>query len=117
MSHVDLAAVLAHRSPESSVLVSDIHGIFLALSEIARQQQFDPKTAYSTWDKDKLISEDVLAQWLDESPSSIQKWRLTGKGPKYIKNPKLVRYRVGDVRKWIDQNSVTSTANYHSNHL
>lgn len=116
MSHADLAAVLAHRSPESSVLVSDIHGIFLALSEIARQQ-LDLNTAYSTWDKDKLISEDVLAQWLDESPNSIQKWRLTGKGPKYIKNPKLVRYRVGDVRKWIDQNSVTSTANYRANRL
>jgi hypothetical protein len=32
----------------------------------------------------------------------LQKWRLTGKGPKYIKKPKNISYKVGDVKDWLD---------------
>lgn len=58
----------------------------------------------------KLIDETMLADWLGESVSSLQKWRVSGNGPKFVKNPKSVRYRVGDVRDWIAQNTVQSTS-------
>lgn len=61
----------------------------------------------------KLISEEALAQWIDESVSTLQKWRVTGKGPKFIKKPKNIAYRVGDVRDWLDNLTVASTAESH----
>jgi hypothetical protein len=48
----------------------------------------------------RLIDETMLADWLGESVSSLQKWRVSGNGPKFVKNPKSVRYRVGGVRDW-----------------
>jgi hypothetical protein len=51
----------------------------------------------------RLVDETMLADWLGESVSSLQKWWVSGNGPKFVKNPKSVRYRVGDVRDWIAQ--------------
>ena len=61
----------------------------------------------------KLISEEALAEWIDESISTLQKWRVSGKGPKFIKKPKNIAYRVGDVRDWLDNLTVSSTAESH----
>jgi hypothetical protein len=33
--------------------------------------------------------------------ASLQKWRVSGSGPKFVKNPRSVRYKAGDVRDWI----------------
>ncbi|WP_034300066.1 AlpA family transcriptional regulator [Herbaspirillum sp. RV1423] len=62
----------------------------------------------------KLIDEEALADWLGESTSTLQKWRLTGKGPKFVKKPKNVAYKVGDVRDWLDHLTVSSTAETHT---
>ena len=62
----------------------------------------------------KLISEEALAEWIDESISTLQKWRVSGKGPKFIKKPKNIAYRVGDVRDWLDNLTVSSTAESHT---
>ncbi len=61
----------------------------------------------------KLISEEALAEWIDESISTLQKWRVSGKGPKFVKKPKNIAYRVGDVRDWLDNLTVASTAESH----
>ncbi|MFM0455060.1 hypothetical protein PQR21_32175 [Paraburkholderia nemoris] len=58
----------------------------------------------------KLIDETTLADWLGESVSTLQKWRVSGNGPKFVKNPKSVRYQVGAVRDWIEHNTVQSTS-------
>lgn len=52
----------------------------------------------------------MLAEWLGESVSPLQKWRVSGSGPKFVKNPKSVRYKVGDVRDWIGHNTVQSAS-------
>lgn len=56
-----------------------------------------------------LINEQELADWLGESVSSIQKWRVSGKGPKFIKKPKGVGYRPSDVEAWLESRTVAST--------
>lgn len=58
----------------------------------------------------KLIDEAALADWLSESPSTLQKWRVKGGGPAFVKNPKSVRYAVGAVRDWIATRTVRSTS-------
>ena len=57
----------------------------------------------------KMLDEQALANWLGESPSTIQKWRVKGGGPKFVKLPKAVRYQVKAVRDWIEGKTVSST--------
>lgn len=56
-----------------------------------------------------LLTEQDLSDWLGESTSTIQKWRVSGTGPKFVKKPKGVGYRVKDVEDWLDARSVSST--------
>ena len=57
----------------------------------------------------KMLDEQALADWLGESPSTVQKWRVKGGGPKFVKLPKAVRYQVKAVRVWIEGKTVSST--------
>jgi hypothetical protein len=68
---------------------------------------------YDTYPNSKIISEDEVGDWIGESTSTLQKWRVSGKGPKFIKKPKNVGYRVGDVKEWLDTLTVSSTAESH----
>ena len=45
------------------------------------------------------------------STRTMQRWRLEGIGPKYIKLGRLVRYRQSDLDDFIQSNCFTSTAN------
>lgn len=68
---------------------------------------------FDSYPSSKLIGEEKLAEWIDESISTLQKWRVSGKGPKFIKKPKNIAYKVGDVRDWLDNLTVASTAESH----
>lgn len=69
----------------------------------------DDNIDYASWSPEKLIDENSLAQWLNESVKTIRDWRITGKGPQFIKKPKRVNYRVGTVLEWIKAREVKST--------
>lgn len=58
----------------------------------------------------KMLDEQALAEWLGESTSNIQKWRVKGSGPKFVKLPKAIRYEVKAVRDWIQGKTVSSTS-------
>jgi len=50
-----------------------------------------------------LLSEMDLAARLKLSPRTLQSWRLTGNGPKFVKiSSKAVRYRAEDVMRWTE---------------
>ncbi|WHQ85094.1 DNA-binding protein [Tritonibacter mobilis] len=42
----------------------------------------------------------------------MQKWRVTGYGPKFYKSGRSVRYRRRDLSEWIEQRSHSSTSSY-----
>ena len=46
--------------------------------------------------------------------SSLEKDRLTGSGPPYVKLGRLVRYRQSDVLAWLDERRHKSTSEYQS---
>lgn len=52
-------------------------------------------------DDDALVSTDTLAEVREVPPSRIEKERLRGEGPPFLKDGHLVRYRVGDYRAWV----------------
>ncbi len=52
--------------------------------------------------EDRLIGEKEVAAYLSLGLSTIQQWRLKGKGPRFIRLGRLVRYRESDLRVYIE---------------
>lgn len=60
---------------------------------------------------DGLITEIEAADFLCQSVRTIQKWRVTGFGPRFYKAGRSVRYRRRDLADWIE-----SRARRHTSH-
>jgi hypothetical protein len=89
-----------------------------ALLEVLKPAALNPTAQieegnFDTYPSSKIINEAEVGDWIGEAVSTLQKWRVTGKGPKFIKKPKNIGYRVGDVRTWLDSLTVASTAESH----
>lgn len=52
-----------------------------------------------------LIDEAALAARLGVSRSTLQNWRYSGRGPRFIKLGRMVRYRVADVDAYLSANT------------
>lgn len=57
-------------------------------------------------DKAMVMDEDAAAHTLCISPRTLQRWRLEGRGPAYIKMGKRVGYAPEDLRAFIAKNTV-----------
>ena len=51
---------------------------------------------------DRLVTTDEAAESLTVSPRTMEKWRVTGNGPPFVRLPRGVRYRVSDLREWVE---------------
>lgn len=60
--------------------------------------------------QDQLWDEGQLAAYRGCAVSSIQKERVRGDGPPFVKLGRLVRYRPEDVRAWVAERVVNSTS-------
>jgi predicted DNA-binding transcriptional regulator AlpA len=49
-----------------------------------------------------LLNEHDVARITGLSVASVRRWRLLQQGPKFIKIGSAVRYRIEDVRAWLD---------------
>lgn len=61
---------------------------------------------------DGFIDESKAADFLCQSIRTIQKWRVTGFGPKFYKSGRSVRYRRRDLLEWGDARNRKSTSAY-----
>lgn len=50
------------------------------------------------------------AKYLGLSPTTLEKYRGSGCGPRYIQLGRAIRYRLKDLDAWLDQNVRTSTS-------
>jgi predicted DNA-binding transcriptional regulator AlpA len=50
---------------------------------------------------DKLMNQKEVKEITGLADSTLEQWRLKGKGPKFIKLGRLVRYRTSDVQNYI----------------
>ncbi|MEM6812508.1 MAG: helix-turn-helix domain-containing protein [Pseudomonadota bacterium] len=57
-----------------------------------------------------LIPEPKAAEMLSMSIAWMQRARLTGEGPPYVKIKHAVRYRISDIEAWIEEHKRTSTS-------
>lgn len=62
-------------------------------------------------DPDELYVERQAAQFLKVSEKTLQYWRFTGSGPKFVRiSKRCVRYRRRDLIDWIAQHLKASTS-------
>ena len=107
MTPSEILFKLTKLPPDTPITAEHIVAI---LSSLQSQQTVTSNPgAYSTWDKDKQINTETLAEWIGETPNRLKQWRFEGKGPKFVSKPKHVTYRVGDVRDWLNSRTVQST--------
>lgn len=52
-----------------------------------------------------LLDEPTLASRLGISRATLQSWRYAGRGPRFIKLGRMVRYRAGDVEAYLRANT------------
>lgn len=61
---------------------------------------------------DGFIDEKKAADFLCQSVRTIQKWRVTGYGPKFYKSGRSVRYRRRDLLEWAEARRHGNTSQY-----
>ena len=50
----------------------------------------------------KFLTEQEAAEVLNRKPVTLRKWRMTGKGPKFIKDPEGgIHYEMEDIEMWV----------------
>jgi predicted DNA-binding transcriptional regulator AlpA len=51
-----------------------------------------------------------LCQLLNKSTHSLQRWRSSGEGPRFVKAGNTVLYRESDLLEWLEEHSKRSTS-------
>jgi len=54
----------------------------------------------------RAVSESELARRADVSIAVLRKWRREGRGPRFLKLGRLIRYLVRDVDAWLEAHAV-----------
>jgi len=63
--------------------------------------------------EDTLFAPDTVAEMLCCSPRTLAEWRLSGRGPRFVRlGRNVVRYRLGDVRSFVAAGIVTNTGGH-----
>lgn len=52
---------------------------------------------------DRLLTPNEVANALQVPAATLPQWRYLGRGPRYVKIGRHVRYRPADVEHWIDE--------------
>lgn len=64
--------------------------------------------------EDTLYPPEAVADMLHCSPRTLAEWRLSGRGPRFVKlGRNCVRYRLGDVRSFVTAGIVTNSGGRH----
>lgn len=59
----------------------------------------------SNKDPNRLLREDEAAEFLNYSVRTLQGWRRIGKGPKFKRLGRSIRYRYKDLQDWSEGNN------------
>lgn len=56
-----------------------------------------------------LLTGKQLAEKLGTTANTLAYWRYMGRGPRFIKTGRSVRYRAADVEAWLDEQTRSQT--------
>jgi hypothetical protein len=52
---------------------------------------------------DRMVGPKYVAEWLEIPQQTLYQWRRERKGPRAVVVGRHLRYRIGDVRKWLEE--------------
>ncbi len=61
---------------------------------------------------DPLLKTGEVSLMLGMKKSTLEAWRFYGKGPKFLKISRAVRYRLEDIQEFINESVKHSTSEY-----
>lgn len=61
----------------------------------------------ASWPDDTLLRRKEAAAYLNVRHQLLEEWAVHGSGPPYLKNGRWVRYRLGDIRAWVNRHMRT----------
>ena len=50
----------------------------------------------------KLLNDHALAELCGFGVETVRRWRLQGRGPRFVKIGSMVRYRTSDIETWLE---------------
>ncbi len=59
---------------------------------------------------ENYVNENIASEALGVSVSKLQKFRVTGDGPAFVKIGRQVRYDLRELQRYVEQNTVHSTS-------
>jgi predicted DNA-binding transcriptional regulator AlpA len=57
--------------------------------------------------ENRSVREAEAAEFLGVKAATLQQWRFYGKGPRYVKFGRAVRYPVAELERFVEEHSVT----------
>ena len=64
---------------------------------------------------ESLLNETLAAKFLGLSTRTLQKWRVEGSGPAFVRiSRRAIRYRPSDLQEWVEGNICNSTSEYNA---
>lgn len=79
-------------------------------SALNQAQVADPLPKLVSSVKTALLNTRQAAEHIGIKETTAEIWRCYGKGPRYLKIGRLVRYRLSDLDAWLDQQARSSTS-------
>lgn len=61
-----------------------------------------------------ILTTPQAALFLNLKPATLEQWRWTGRGPRFIKMGRSCRYRLTDLEAFLDSQTFSNTAEAHS---
>lgn len=59
----------------------------------------------------QLLTNEQAANYIGFQPSTLNHWRCSGRGPRFLRLGRYIRYRTEDLEAWLDaQPSFASTS-------
>ncbi len=62
-----------------------------------------------------LLTTSEAAPLIGVNAKTLENWRCSGAGPKFIRAGRLIRYDPDDIKEWRDRHRVSSTSAYLAN--
>lgn len=61
---------------------------------------------------EKIMTTEEVADYLSVSPIFLAKAKITGRGPKFSKLGGVVRYRLSEIHRWMNEHQHSNTTQY-----